>query len=146
MQNSNCYSTSEQAEEAFYLAFQRGDIEMMMSVWSIDKDTTCVHPGGPRLEGRKDIRESWEQIFAHERGIKFEINHKRVLVENDIAIHHVIEAISVNNELQSEIVATNVYCKTKNGWHMILHHASPELLSSINQPYFEDTDNIQTIH
>ncbi len=146
MQNSNCYSTSEQAEEAFYLAFQQGDIEMMMSVWSIDKDTTCIHPGGPRLEGRKDIRESWEQIFAHERGIKFEINHKRVLVENDIAIHHVIETISVNNELQSEIVATNVYCKTKNGWHMILHHASPELLPSINQTYSEDADNIQTIH
>ena len=146
MQNSNSYSTSEQAEEAFYSAFQKGDIEMMMSVWSIDKDIICIHPGGPRLEGHKIIRESWEQIFAHERDIKFEINHKRILVENHIAIHHVIEAISVDNELQSEIVATNVYCKTKNGWHMILHHASPELLPSINQPYSEDAGEIQTIH
>jgi hypothetical protein len=33
----------------------------------------------------------------------------------------------MNGELQSEIIATNVYCRINNSWHMILHHASPEL-------------------
>ena len=145
MQKSDNYSTSEQAEEAFYLAFQQSDIEMMMSVWSKGKDTSCIHPGGPRLEGLDMIRQSWEQIFSHEQGIQFEIKEKRVLLEKDIAIHHVIEAISVKGELQSEIIATNVYYKTQNGWHMILHHASPELQPRIDQTT-EDVDEAQTIH
>lgn len=146
MQKSNNFSTSEQAEEAFYLAFQQSDIEMMMSVWSKDKDTSCIHPGGPRLEGLDIIRESWEQIFSHEQGIQFDIKQKRVLLGKDIAIHHVIEAISVKDELQSEIIATNVYHKTQNGWHMILHHASPELHPRVNQIQADDVDEVQTIH
>ena len=99
----------------------------MMLVWAKDQDITCIHPGGTRLEGQLNVRESWEQIFSHENGIKFEINQKRVLLEKDFAIHHVIESIYMGGELQSEIIATNIYRLNNDSWHMILHHASPEL-------------------
>ena len=145
MQQKNNYSTSAQAEQAFYLAFQQSDIEMMMPVWSKDENTVCIHPGGSRLDDLHTIRESWEQIFSHEQGIKFDIKQKRVLLEKNIAIHHVIEAISMQGELQSEIIATNIYQKTKNSWHMILHHASPELHAAANQVN-DDADAAQTIH
>ena len=146
MKKSNNFPTSEQAEDAFYLAFEQCDIDMMMSVWSKDKEVTCIHPGGPRLEGIDDIRESWEQIFSHEQGIKFDIKHKKILVEKDIAIHYVTELISLDGKLSSEIVATNVYCKTTDGWSMILHHASPELHSSADRIALNEIDDTQTVH
>ena len=146
MKNSRSFSSSDHAENAFYLAFEKCDIEMMMSVWSKDSDITCIHPGGPRLEGLDNIRESWEQIFSHEQGITFELKHKKILVEKDIAIHRVIEAISLDGKLSSEIVATNVYCKTNTGWHMILHHASPELQASNFSTELDEMGDIQTVH
>jgi len=127
MQEKKVFTTSEEAEKAFYESFQQGDVDTMMSVWADDSSITCIHPGGTRLEGQLNIRESWEQIFNHENGIKFEINQKRVLLEQEIAIHHVIESIYMSGELQSEIIATNVYRRNNQGWNMILHHASPEL-------------------
>lgn len=133
MEENKIFSTSEAAEKAFYAAFQEQDVEWMMSIWSEDDNITCIHPGGTRLEGQKNIRESWEQIFRHENGIKFEINQKRVQLENQIAIHHVIESIYMDGELQSEIIATNVYRKSNDSWHIVLHHASPELRPAISQ-------------
>lgn len=127
MQENNTFATSEEAEKAFYAAFQNSDIEQMMSVWADSQDITCIHPGGTRLEGQLNVRDSWEQIFGHENGIKFEINQKRVVMQDSMAIHHVIESIYMDGELQSEILATNIFRKHKDSWHMILHHASPEL-------------------
>jgi uncharacterized protein (TIGR02246 family) len=138
MEDNKVFSTSEEAEKAFYAAFQQEDLELMMSVWADENDITCIHPGGTRLEGRTNISESWEQIFSHENGIKFEINQKRVVLENDIAIHHVIESIYMDGELQSEIIATNIYRLSNNSWQMILHHASPELRPAIAELELED--------
>ena len=145
MEEKQVFTTSDEAEKAFYAAFQQEDLEFMLSVWADGEDVTCIHPGGSRLQGQTAIRESWEQMFKHENGIKFEINQKRVLVENDIAIHHVIELIYMDGKLQSEIIATNVFKKNNESWHMILHHASPELRPAIGQiemdeePLEEDT-------
>lgn len=146
MKNSNNYSTSDQAEEVFYLAFQQSDIKMMMSVWSKSEGIICIHPGGPRLEGWDIVRQSWEHIFINERGISFDVKQKKILEVNNISIHHVIEVISVNGEVQSGIIATNIYAKTENGWHMILHHASPELLTEIFQSDSGDLGELQTVH
>ena len=146
MKNTETFLSSEHAEEAFYLAFEQCDIEMMMSVWSQDQEISCIHPGGPRLEGFDSIRDSWAQIFSHEQGITFELKQKKVLIEKNIAIHRVIEAISLNGKLSSEIMATNVYCKTKEGWYMILHHASPELHTRINISDLDEIEDSQTVH
>jgi len=146
MQDNITFETSEQAEQAFYLAFQQNDIEMMMSIWCKDSETICIHPGGPRLEGLDNIRKSWEKIFNYDKALTFEINQKKVFVEKNIALHHVIEAIFVNNELQSEIIATNIYLKKNDGWKMVLHHASPELHPNLDQDVNDELDDIQTIH
>ena len=138
----NTFLTSEEAEKAFYSAFQQSDLELMMAVWADDHEATCIHPGGTRIEGQINIRDSWEQIFSHENGIKFEINQKRVQLQDNIAIHHVIESIYMSGELQSEIIATNVYRKTNGSWHMILHHASPELRPAIVP---SDEDKIELV-
>lgn len=145
MTTTKQFSTSNQAEEEFYSAFQQADIEKMMLVWSKQQSVTCIHPGGPRLEGIEVIRESWIDIFEHEQDIEFEIKHKNIILEQDIAIHHVIEAISVSGKLQSELIATNIYHRTAEGWHLILHHASPELHAEVSDEE-DDLGDFHTIH
>ena len=149
MEDKKVFSTSEEAEKAFYAAFQQADLELMMSVWANDDEVTCIHPGATRLVGQADIRESWDQIFSHENEIKFEINQKRVLLVNNIAIHHVIESIYMGGELQSEIIATNVYRKIRGQWYMVLHHASPELrpaISYVDPDEENQEDRMKTFH
>ena len=50
------FSTPQEVETAFYEAFEKGDLEAMMSVWADDDDIVCVHPGGQRLAGAEQIR------------------------------------------------------------------------------------------
>jgi len=133
MEEDKLFSTSEEAEKAFYDAFQKQDINLMMSIWAEGENIACIHPGGNRLVGASQIRDSWELIFSYENGIKFELSQKKVQLENEIAIHHVIESIYLDGELQSEIIASNVYQKINDGWYIVLHHASPELRASSDQ-------------
>lgn len=149
MEEDTLFSTSEEAEKAFYDAFQKQDVKLMMSIWAEGEDIACIHPGGNRLEGPSQIRDSWKLIFSYENGIKFEINQKRVQVENEIAIHHVIESIYLDGELQSEIIASNVYQKINDSWYIILHHASPELRPSNEQIESEEAlleEETKTFH
>ena len=46
--SSKIFPTAQDAENAFYEALERGDLEGMMAVWSEDEDIVCVHPHGPR--------------------------------------------------------------------------------------------------
>jgi len=145
MTTTKQFSSSEQAEEEFYAAFEQANIDMMMSVWSTQQNISCIHPGGPRLDGLERIRESWLDIFEHEQNIEFEIKHKNIILEQNIAIHHVIEAISVSGKLQSELITTNIYHQTAKGWHLILHHASPELHAEVSEEE-DELGDIHTIH
>ena len=45
------FPTPDDAEAAFYDAFERGDLAAMMVVWAEGEDVVCVHPSGPRLTG-----------------------------------------------------------------------------------------------
>ncbi len=56
------YATSRQAEQAFYDAFQRADVDEMMKVWADEDRIICIHPMGPRLDGRAAVAQSWRQI------------------------------------------------------------------------------------
>ena len=53
------FPTAQDAENAFYEALERCDLEGMMAVWAEDEDIVCVHPGGPRLTGHDQIREAF---------------------------------------------------------------------------------------
>ena len=58
------FTTAQDAEAAFYEALEKADLEAMMAVWADDDDIVCVHPGGMRLAGVEQVRESWRQIFS----------------------------------------------------------------------------------
>ncbi len=58
------FPTAQDAQNAFYEALERSDLEAMMAVWSEEEDIVCVHPAGQRLAGQAQVREVWRQMFT----------------------------------------------------------------------------------
>jgi ketosteroid isomerase-like protein len=149
------FPTSEDAEAAFYDAFERGDIAAMNTVWAQEEDLgpavsgenpsiLCIHPQGPRLVGFEAIRDSWTQIFANGMQLRVRITEGRQFIGQTLAVHSVHEMLSVSGDKSAAqaILATNVYLLTENGWRMIVHHASPA--PEAEAP--EDSSAAHTLH
>jgi uncharacterized protein (TIGR02246 family) len=124
------FPTAQDAENAFYEALERCDLEGMMAVWAEDEDIVCVHPAGGRLSGQDEVRESWAKIFAGGPRARVRIEQQVAISGMMLAVHSVFETFSIEGETRAEaqpapIVATNVYLRTAAGWRMIVHHASP---------------------
>ena len=124
------YLTPEDAEAAFYDAFERADLTAMMTVWAIDKNTVCIHPQGPRLAGFEAIRASFSEIFSHGPNLHFDITDLRKHQSQTLAIHCVYETIThrgagaAADAAPRPLFSTNVYTLTPQGWRILVHHAS----------------------
>jgi ketosteroid isomerase-like protein len=126
------FPTATDCELAFYDAFERGDLKLMMAVWADEPDTVCVHPQGPRLAGLTAIRDSFAEIFSHgpAAAARIQVSELRKHQGQTLAIHSVYETFVMpakDGEPTREsqpVLATNVYLLTPNGWRMIVHHAS----------------------
>jgi ketosteroid isomerase-like protein len=133
---SKIFPTAVDCELAFYDAFERSDLKLMMAVWSDEPDTICVHPRGPRLAGLSAIRDSFAEIFSQPTSTsnaRIEVSELRKHQGQTLAIHSVYESFVAAPSPSSPVVevttvqpilATNVYLLTPNGWRMIVHHAS----------------------
>ena len=120
------FATPQDAEAAFYEAFEKSDLEAMMDVWADDDDIVCVHPGGVRLAGAEQVREAWRQIFAGGQTLRFRLRQQQALNGMTLVVHSVYEQITVASEARARqpVIATNVYMRTESGWRMVVHHAS----------------------
>jgi len=121
------FATPQDAEQAFYKAFERADLAAMMSVWAEEDDIVCVHPGGARHTGVVEVRESWRQILAQETGVQFHLVGNRVFSGRMISVHSVYEHVTIAGDSRpaNPVLATNIYLLTDRGWRMLMHHASP---------------------
>jgi ketosteroid isomerase-like protein len=128
------FPTAQDAENAFYEALERADLEAMMAVWAEDEEIVCVHPTGPRLSGQDKVRESWTRIFVGAARTRVHLTHQVILSSMMMEAHSVQENFTVEGEPRAPqgrdsrpapIIATNVYLRTAAGWRMIVHHASP---------------------
>ena len=127
MRRGVVFATAEAAEEAFYDAMQRGDLQAMMLLCSDDEDAVCIHPSGARLAGLQAIRASFEEIFA-QGGVDVRPSQARIQQGAMIAVHNLVEKVMVSGRMGTEVVecvATNVYVKSASGWRIVLHHSSP---------------------
>lgn len=122
-----CYATSREAERAFYDAFEHADAEGMMRVWADEDAVVCIHPMGPRHEGRDAVARSWQQIFAGGASMRFKLAEVSCTLDETLAVHCVYEDINHGAQLgqRSRVLATNIYKRTDQGWRMLVHHASP---------------------
>ncbi|WP_263771150.1 YybH family protein [Propionivibrio soli] len=121
------YTSSEDAEEAFYNAIGHGDIDALMNVWAEDEEIVCIHPTGQRITGVGAIRESWQAIFGDNARFSMQA---RCLVRWEsmlLCIHSVIETLYVGDEPMphAQMLTTNVYQRGADGWRLLVHHATP---------------------
>lgn len=120
------FDTPEEAEAAFYAAFESGDLEAMMAVWVDDESIVCIHPGSIRLSGPAEVRESWRQIFAGGRRLRFRITDLRATRAGQTTVHSLYEYVAVAGVAgeAGPVIATNIYVATADGWRLWMHHAS----------------------
>jgi ketosteroid isomerase-like protein len=121
------FASAQDVEQAFYEALERADLEAMMEVWAEDEEIVCIHPGGPRLTGYEQVRESWAQMFKSRQRLQVHLSNPVYVQGMMLSIHSAHENIAVAGEPKARppMVATNVYLRTGNGWRLLVHHASP---------------------
>jgi ketosteroid isomerase-like protein len=120
------FASCGDAQNAFYQALARGDIDGLMQVWADDEEVVCVHPGGLRLIGHLAVRESWQSILKH-GGLQIDITKVIELNTMVSATQCVIEQIHASGPNGVEFAycyATNVFHKGPAGWRLVMHHAS----------------------
>lgn len=120
------FATPEEAEDAFYRAFEKSDLEAIMATWADVDDIICIHPGSDRLVGPVDVRESWRRIFGGGVKLTFRRAESIVLDRPDIRVHSVTEEIAIagSARLTARVCVTNVFIRTASGWRMWMHHGS----------------------
>ena len=123
---STIYTSAEEAEDAFYEAIGRGDIDAIMQVWSDEEEIVCIHPTGQRLTGSTAIRESWQTIFSTNANLT--VHAQRVICWQSaiIAVHSVTEVLFVGDDPtpHGPVLSTNVFQRSANGWRLISRHTS----------------------
>lgn len=137
------YATVDDLEAAFYDAFNRGDLDALMAVWSDADDICCTQPGGARLIGLAAIRESWKQLFEDGLRLRLRIHHGIAHTSPMLVVRSVLQHIVIEGEdgMPPPIIATNVYARGAFGWRLVMHHASP---SPETGGYLDDTP--RTVH
>ena len=124
---SRLFPTPDDAENAFYEAFERADLALMMAVWAERDDVVCIHPTGPRLLGFEAVRESWVQIFSGGSQLRVRATEVKRYDGQNVAVHSVVEVLTAPGAqgTPQSVLATNVYELGDGGWRMVVHHATP---------------------
>ncbi|MEV1019726.1 nuclear transport factor 2 family protein [Streptomyces sp. NPDC050264] len=144
----------DDANRAYYEAMERGDFEELTSLWLAPEDAayaedadpddaedtsvSCVHPGWPVLSGRGEVLRSYALIMANTEYIQFFLTDVRISVVADTALVTCTENILSGGPAPEDgdelgplvgqrVVATNVFRRTRDGWKLWSHHASPVL-------------------
>ena len=92
------FATAEEAEDAFYEAIGRADLEALMNVWADDEEIVCIHPTGIRLSGSAAIRESWRGIFANNPKLTVTIRRSVLWKGGLMAVHSVFETLYLGEQ------------------------------------------------
>lgn len=138
--------SADDIEAAFYEAMQQADADAMMACWSDEDEICCIHPDGPRLVGGAAIRAAYELLFAA-GPVRIAQRRLRTLETLGSAVHCVVERLQILTDggvQATEVLATNVYHKTAQGWRMVLHHASVDRLGGGDSA--EAAAGPQTLH
>lgn len=116
------------ANETFYRAFEKKNIEAMSALWSKGIGTSCIHPGRSALRGFENIRKSWETIFKNTVYLEIDTEIITAEVSGDIGYVILIEnllQVSEGRKIKAQSMATNVFERMAENWYLIHHHGSP---------------------
>ena len=124
------FKTPDEAEAAFYSAFEMADISLMHALIA-DTNVSCIHPNAMPIIGRSAVLDSWNKILAtiDEPAFYPEVLHRTIQGDEigNTAIHIVAERIAADHQIGTEttlVLVTNIYVRQENGWRMMMHHSS----------------------
>ena len=116
------------ANEAFYRAFEKKDLEAMTAVWSHGIGSLCIHPGRKVLQGWEDIQSSWEQIFRNTSYLEIETEILAIEQNDNLAYvilgENLLQVVG-RRRVQAQSMATNLFERMGDRWYLIHHHGSP---------------------
>ena len=125
---SNEQTAVLQANQRFYRAFEKKDIEAMEAVCSKGIGSLCIHPGRKALKGWETIRQSWLQIFKATRYLEIDLDIMSVEVSGDLAYVVLVEnvmQVAGDRRLEANSMATNTFERMGGQWYLVHHHGSP---------------------
>lgn len=120
-------SSPDEVATAFYDAFQRANLDAMMSLWAEDEDIVCVHPGAHPLVGYAAVRAAWKSVFQSSPQLRFELSDVVWHTSGTMATQTCVEWIRLGDDAAARggVAATNIFIRTIHGWRMLSHHGSP---------------------
>jgi ketosteroid isomerase-like protein len=135
----NEHEALRRANERFYQALEGLDLGLMEGLWLHEDFVQCVHPGWEAIVGWSGVRRSFEEIFASTRWLRVAPTAVREVVLSEVGIVSCAENITLGGGPDGDLDlamahATNVFRRTKDGWRMILHHASSAPVQ-VTQPW-----------
>jgi len=112
--------------ENFYQSFNRGDLDLMQSVWAHNESVVCIHPGWEVIRGFDGVIQSWENIFAGSENLEIKLSDIKVADGGMVWVscQENLFAMSMSGVQVSKVHATNLFEKIEDQWKMVLHHAS----------------------
>ncbi|MEA5466250.1 nuclear transport factor 2 family protein [Leptothoe sp. PORK10 BA2] len=117
-----------EANQTFYRAFEKKDIEAMEAVCSKGIGSLCIHPGRKVIKGWETIRQSWLQIFKATRYLEIDLDIITVEVSGNLAYVVLVEKVmqvSGSRRLEAKSMATNTFEQMGGQWYLVHHHGSP---------------------
>ncbi len=126
-----------EANRSFYAAFESLEVDKMEQVWLSDPKIVCIHPGWRKLSGWGPVMQSWSRIFDSAFEMKFEVREMEVFAGTDYAVVITEENLTqrgYEGSSRSQVLATNVFERIGQKWMMVLHHGSPVIQPSDDEP------------
>ena len=128
--------------EGFYTALATRDIDAMEKVWLATEKAGCVHPGWAIVRNWKTIMQSWKSIFNPEDQVDIKLSDMSLEISGDMAwVSCIQEMVYIKRDPVTFNISqsTNVFKKDSGHWVMLIHHASPIIVSS----YKPEMPNLQ---
>ena len=124
---STVFESPAEVEDAYYDAIDECDLEKMMSTWADSPEVVCLLPMQPMHHGKDAITEMWKPMLDPNLKVEITVNHLQWTEAGDITIHLLEEMVTLTDsgERQPPIYATNIYRRSKDGWHLLMHINAP---------------------
>ena len=106
------------ANQAFYRAMRKGDLDAMDALWARARTVSCTHPNGPVLLGRVAVMESWRLILGH-LPPDIHATDAQAIITGRSAMVLCTESIGA-----ARLMASNAWVREDGAWRMLNHQAA----------------------
>lgn len=113
----------EEANAAFYRAFELRDLDAMSEVWLHEDHVICTHPGWASLHGWPAVAASWFALFQGDHPMQFILTRVTCTVRDHIGWVSLDENLIAGPQAQT-VAAVNVFERVDGRWRLVVHIGS----------------------